>query len=400
MEVSRCKKTSAVAAVALAFCAFFPSPVFAESLEVSGWIPYWSGTKGPKDAQKHLTALGDIHPFGYSIKSDGTLHDLMGIEKGGWKKLVESAREKGVLVTPTVMASDGALIDSLLSDSEKRAKHVKEIAEMVKDGTFDGVNIDYEGKLAQTKKYFSLFLKELKAAIGDKRLSCAIEPRTPPDSLYKTIPKNLEYANDYAAIGTYCDAVEIMGYDQQRADIKLNDARRGTPYLPVADVDWVRKVVELAAASIPKEKLVLGVPTYGTEYTVTVSPDWYQNYTRVRAVNPDTAEALAKKNKAKPSRNSAGELGFTYATKSVAKKIKKYDAPEGTSLGNTVAAQALAYANATGKTITFNMLSWSDADAIEQKVKLAEEFGLRGIAIFKIDGSEDADLWNILKAYK
>lgn len=381
--------------VMLTVFAFSPAFASAAGLEVSGWIPYWSGTKGPKDAKTHLGTLNEIHPFAFSIKADGKLHDLAGLGKSAWKKLIDDARAKDVLVTPTVMASDGALIHELLSSPAKRAKHIEEIALMMEDGEFDGVNIDYEAKRAETQDFYSAFLKELKAAIGDKRLGCATEARTPPDSLYKTVPANLQYANDYNAIGTYCDIVEIMAYDQQRADIKLNAARTGAPYMPVADIDWVQKVIMLTAQTIPKEKLVLGIPTYGTEYEVTVSPNWYQDYKRIRAVNPDTAIALMKKQKAKASRNSAGEMAFTYATKSTASKVKNYKVPSGTSKGNKVAAQALAYANATGKTTVFNVVSWSDADAIKAKVDLAKDLGLRGVAIFKIDGHEDSDLWEI-----
>ena len=46
------------------------------------------------------------------------------------------------------------------------------------------------------------------------------------------------------------------------------------------------------------------------------------------------------------------------------------------------------------------VLSWSDAEAIRQKAKLAEELGVRGIAIFKIDGGQDSLLWNVLTEYK
>ena len=366
------------------------------SFEVSGWIPYWEVSKGTKSARTNIDSLDAIQPFSFSVQPDGSIKDLAGMNKSAYKRLIKEAKSEGVRITPTVMWSDTVAIHRILSDSTLRASHVKAIADMVKKGKYDGVDIDYEGKRAETKQYFSLFLKELDAALDIGFLACTIEARTPPESLYTTIPATLQYANDYVEINKYCDRVYVMAYDQQRADLKLNAARTGQPYYPVADIDWVRKVMTLTAQTIDKKKLVIGIPTYGREVEVVVSPNWFQSYRQLWSVNGDYPEDTADDYDVEIGRTKGGEPVLTYISKdsktSIPRSIK---APAGTPKGMETAARALAYANKTGKSYTFNMIAWSDAQAAADKVKLAKDLGLRGVAFFKIDGSEGQDIWEL-----
>ena len=358
----------------LALLAFaLPARAAITGFEISGWIPYWKISDGTRDAKRHLSELTEINPFGYSVKQDGSLNDLANIKKSDWKNLFSAAKKKNVKIVPTVMWSDAPAMEKILNNADTRAAHVKAVAEMVKEGKYPGVDIDYEGKTAATKDGFSAFLRELKSALGTKTLSCTIEPRTPRDSLYDMVPTTPpQYSNDYSAIAAACDRVIIMAYDQRRADLKLNAANKKVPYVPVADVAWVRKVMTLALESIPAGKLSLGIPTYGQEYQVTTYPSGYQEYVRVGSRNPDEALKIAKQYKVKPVRQPSGELGFTYIPK---------DSPKNPP-------------NLPAGTKVVNFVTWSDADAVEQKVTLAQQLNLRGVALFKIDGGEDQSLWN------
>jgi spore germination protein YaaH len=370
----------------------------AAGFEVSGWIPYWAASEGIRDAAKHLDILTSVYPFSFSVNTNGSLKDLADMGKGAWKRFVRQAKIAGVEVIPTVMWSNTERIHEVLSDKKLRASHIEAIVKMVDKGGYDGVDIDYEGKKASTRPHYSAFLKELKAALGGKILSCTIEARTPPDSLYTSIPKNLEYANDYAEINTYCDRVNIMAYDQQRADLKLNSARVGGPYYPNADLAWVKKVMALTSKTIDKDKLLVGVPTYGRELEVTVSPNWFQSYKQLWSVSDEYARDTADKYDVTPVRNAAGELSYSYVpTKSGAKLLSSVSLSSKDSKGDEIAARALAYANKTGKTTTVHTVWWSDAQAVADKVALAREMGLRGVALFKIDGNEDKDLWDAFK---
>ncbi len=381
--------------IALMLCMFSTAPVYAKALEVSGWVPYWSGSKGTADARKNMSALSVLHPFAYTVTNDGKLKDLAGLSKSTWKRMVADARKEGVLVVPTVMTSNTEAIHSTLSNEKSRTAHIKAIVSMVEKGKYDGVDIDYEGKRASTRPYFSAFLKELNEALGEKMLSCTIEARTPPKDLYRTIPSDIQYSNDLEEINKHCDRVNVMVYDQQRAILTLNDKRKGEPYIPVADTEWAQTVIEHMKKTIDADKLHLGVATYGAEWELTVEPEWYKEYKKLWALNPSYAVSEAKKQKVSAGRNSAGELSYTYLPKSSQKTVGKYAVPKGTKKGNEAAAQALAYANDTGKTTIVHVVWWSDAEAIAEKVDLAKELGIAGVAIFKIDGGEDKNIWKL-----
>lgn len=374
-----------------------PKPKF----EVAGWIPYWRSATGTQDALAHLGNFTQLNPFGYTIKQDGSLHDNMGVSKEPWVSFIKTAKSKKVRITPTVMAHDGATIHELMSDPVKRAFHEDEIVRIVKENGFDGIDLDYEGKLAETKPYFSLFLKELYKKMGNKWVMCTIEARTPLTSRFDTIPPDIEYANDFVAINKYCDRVMIMAYDQGSIDIRLNAAKTG-PYIPVADTKWVKKVVELAAKDIKKSKIVIGVATYGYEYTVTPLTEGYR-YDRQWSFNPRYALEIASRLGISAVRNQAGELSFSYNT-STLPPASISEAKESKEVSqNILPTSDDALFTTTNKTILppsssqpFNIVWWSDAQAIKEKITLAKELGVRGVAIFKIDGGLDPAIWKVL----
>lgn len=375
---------------------FLANPSSAVALEVAGWIPYWQDTMGTESADKQLDKLDTIYPFVFEISPVGIPVDKGDISEEKWQDLFRSAKKNGTEVIPSMLWNNGAEIHTVLSNSTWRKLHVEIIARMVESGDFDGVNIDYESKLAKTKDYYSLFLKELKARLGEKLLTCTIEARMPPENRWHNIPSKIEYANDYKEMARHCDRVEIMAYDQQRADLKLNDERKGEPYIPVADVEWVETVLKLALKDIPADKIMLGVPTYGRQWTLSVAPEWYKEYKSVGAINQPDAEELADDYDKEIGRNSAGEASYTFFPESSPFKILEVlPVPDNTRPGFEAAAKALLFADLTDMTVPVNIVWYSDARAVADKVELAKDLGLKGVAIFKIDGEEDSKIWDL-----
>ncbi len=379
------------------------SAATSSSFEISGWVPYWRAATGTADVISHISELTEVDPFVYSVQNNGAIFDNAPMDESPWTDMVSAAKANHVRVIPTVMWSNSSAEESILTKSAKRIALEKSIVSLVKANHYDGIDIDFENKPAALKNYFSTFLKGLYQRMGNKWVTCDIEARTPVDSRYygTSIPPDAEvYANDFTQINKYCDRVRLMTYDQQGVDLRLaaQAASSSQLYAPVADPAWVEKVVNLARKTIRASKLVIGVPTYGYEYDVTAYADNQYNYDIMWTFNPLYALQTAAQYGVTPTRNSAGEMEFTYTPSLNASTT----AP--VSLGNNsaliAAAAASMYATQYNSHLDFRLVDWPDAQSISDKVDLAKELGVRGVAIFKLDGGEDPNMWSALQGVK
>lgn len=350
-------------------------------LNVAVWLPYWKVDDAVIEASEHLDVITELSPFAYEVNSDGTLKDTFTEDKEPWSYLTDqlAVQKKKTPIVPSILWLDRKAMETVLNNKKKRDAHIKAIVAEVKAKKYAGIDIDYEGKSAETRVGFSTFLTDLRKQLkkSNKKLVCTIEARTPVESRYATVTPELlariEYANDYKVIGKVCDSVRIMTYDQWTADVKLAEQNMTTLYKPVADIDWVKKVLTLTLNDIPAKKIYVGVPTYGHKYeilpavgTTTIS------YSRIGSMNYLYADELAKSLHITPTRHVSGELYFTYST-----TTDLY----GASLGGT--KQYLVW--------------YSDAQAIADKVRIAKLYKLGGVAVFKVDGANDPAMWNVLK---
>lgn len=379
-----------------------PLSASAASFEVTGWMPYWRGATTTNDVLPHLDEMTEVNPFVYTVKSDNTLSDNAHLDQEPWQSFIAAAKEQKVRVIPTIMWSDPDRMHDVLSDTKKRQAFEAMIVKTVKDNKFDGIDIDFEGKHAEDKNYFSTFLKGLYERMGSKWVMCTIESRTPTSSRYygADIPPDAEiYANDFTAINKYCDRVRIMAYDQQGVDQQLatQAASSSQVYAPLADPAWVEKVIVLAEKSIKKSKILIGVPTYGYEYAVTAYANNQYMYDILWSFNPLYALQIAQRYGITPERNASGEMSFTYVPFSTTTSPTASATPASALLAASAASIVATSANTH---TTFRLLDWSDAQSIRDKIDLAKDLGVRGISIFKLDGGEDQNLWTVLEGVK
>jgi spore germination protein YaaH len=341
--------------------------------------------------------MTEVNPFVYTIKSNGTLLDNGNLSAEPWASFINTAKADKVRVIPTIMTSDGTLLHTLINTKAHRDSFASNIVQTVNAGGFDGIDIDFEGKHAEDKDNFSLFLQNLYQRMGSKWVMCTIEARTPLADRYAgtDIPPDASiYSNDFAKINKYCDRVRIMTYDQQGVDLTLSNkaASSSLLYAPIADPAWVEKVVNLTAQQVSRNKILIGIPTYGYEYEVTVYANNQYMYDILWTFNPGYATQIALQYGITPTRNSAGEMNFTY--------VSNDNAPPATSVipNSALLASAAAsmYATQYNSHLSFRMIDWPDAQTVQDKINLAKKLGVRGISIFKLDGGEDQGLWTVL----
>ncbi len=379
------------------------------TFEVTGWIPYWRQATGTADTLPNINKLTEVNPFVFTLKSDGTLLDNGPLNAEPWASFDSIAKAQGVRVIPTVMSSNSVLMYQILSNAASRQALEDNIANTVIANNYDGIDIDFEGKSAETKDYFSTFLKGLKQRLGTKWLMCTIETRIPNEDKYfgTEIPTDAgQYANDLKAIGTYCDRVRLMTYDQQGIDLKLQSDAGQRLYAPNGDPAWIEKVVNLMSKDIPKNKILLGVPTYGYEYSVTTYEGGQHLYDILWTFNPGYAapqkgisqQSLAEKYGITPERTFWGELAFTYVPTDNSTSTLLSSA--GGMSAMAASAAAVTYANTYHSNLSYRYVVWPDEVSTQQKIDLAKRLGVRGISIFKLDGGQDPDIWNVLTGVK
>jgi spore germination protein YaaH len=129
-----------------------------------------------------------------------------------------------------------------------RARMIADI--VARSQPFDGVQIDFEAVSKEDRSAYLSFLSAVKTALPrDKVFSVAVMARWADHQ-----KRNPVDAFDYPAISQIADRVIVMAYDEHY---------RGGSAGPVASLPWCQKIFDYAVATVPAEKLVMGIPLYG-----------------------------------------------------------------------------------------------------------------------------------------
>lgn len=307
--------------------------------ELTGWFPAW-------DAQKADTALPPVmdhfesfSPMLYRVMEDGSLgrHEVVNRET-----IISYAREKNIPVAPVITdESDKERIQKLLNDSTVQKTFIASLLAEAKSENFSGWSIDIESVTSKDREALSAFVKNLSEMLHKNNLKLYMIAYG-KDATETYDPA---LAHDYRIFGKYADQVQLMIYYYN------NEFTAPGGQTPLA---WYRSVLYYALETIPREKIVIGLSTYGNDWGGKNDPVEGLTYPevaqRITEVNPDIS----------------------------------YD------------SQELSMVARYTKDGTNHTLMFENARTITEKMKIAkEEFGINKFAFWSL-GNEDSELWKEL----
>lgn len=253
-----------------------------KAVETGGYAyPYIS----PDVLAQTLPYLSRLFVFSYGFTPQGDLippqnDDTFMIE-------MASASGTAPILTVTPFGPDGRfnnyLISQVANNMEVQQRFINQLVETVQQKGFRGVDIDFEYILAQDRIPFAQFVANVREAVNaiGYPVSVALAPKT-SDSQKGTLYEG----KDYALLGEAADSVLLMTYEW---------GYTYGPPMAVAPINMVRQVVEYALTRIPAEKISLGIPNYGYDWTL----PFEQGVSRARTIS-DVQAPLTAYNQQRP----------------------------------------------------------------------------------------------------
>jgi spore germination protein YaaH len=309
-------------------------------LVAAAYLPEWDGasTASLDTAAQH--GLSEVSPVWATVDKDGSLALIT-------PPATEAAalQQPGLRVIPTIqnLAAgqwQGTAVADLLGNPAASARHVQAIVRAAVSGHWAGVDIDYEELPPMAGQAFTSFLSNLRDQLHAHHmvLSVAMPARTEDEGAAETL------AYPYPLVGRIADEFRVMAYDYS-----WSTSRPG----PVAPLPWVQSVVTYAVARVPRDKLMLGLATYGYDWVGRSGAD----------IGGGDAARLADRQGIRPRwDSSAAASTFTY---------KK-----------------------AGRRHT---VWYEDSRSIAAKENVAASNGLRGVALWRL-GGEDPQIWTTVAA--
>lgn len=237
---------------------------------------------------------------------------------------------------------------AIFDNAAARQTLIDNVAETMRAKNFFALNVDFEHLFPEDREKYNAFLREMTARVHEqgKLISTALAPKASATQAGRWYE-----AHDYPAHGEIVDFVIIMTYEWGWS---------GGPPMAVAPIPQVRRVLDYAVSAIPPDKIMMGAPLYGYNWTLPFTP------------GGKFAPTLSPKAAVNLARDVGAYIRFD----------------------PTAQAPYFNYYDSDGKE---HVVWFEDARSMQAKFDLIKEYGLRGISYWVL-GQSFPQNWALLEA--
>ena len=207
-----------------------------------------------------LPYLTYLSIFSYQVNPDGSLNTIPD------EPLIQAARAARVaplMVITNIEEGGGFSSDiahSILTNAAAQNALVSNVTRVLREKNYYGLDIDFEYIYPYDRESYNNFLRRIVRTLRPLgyTITTALAPKI------SATQRGLLYeAHDYPVHGALADHVILMTYEW---------GYTYGPPLAVAPLNEVRRVLNYAVTAIPRQKIFMGIPNYGYDWTLPYRP--------------------------------------------------------------------------------------------------------------------------------
>lgn len=289
-------------------------------------------------------ALTVLHPIVFIPAADGSV--------AGTRPAVPPS---GYQVVPTIVTIDPEVVNNILRDPALSASHAAAIADTVREGNYQGINIDYRNVDPNLREQYTAFITSVAQALDAASRSLTVTLPLP----VATDGEMSTGAYDWSALGSVADTIE-MGAELDQ-DLYFQRTEEALEYV-TQQVDRSKLLMTISSLSVER----------GSE--------------GLRAMPLDEALALAA-----PVDVQSGDDGVSTGERVelVARNLATSAGATGLAWDDVARAVKFQYPGAGGSRTVW----LSNEFSVAFRLELAQRFELAGVVINDVSERNGAEIW-------
>ena len=285
--------------------------------------------------------------FSYNVNLDASLTPPVNADKAVEAAINNNVAPLMVIANIEEGGFSEELITVILSSESLQNTLFNNALTIMEEQGYRGIDFDFEFLGKANREKYNIFIQRAVDFFRPKGylVSSALAPKLSTEQI-----GTLYEGHDYAAHGQILDFVFLMTYEWGWS---------GGPPMAVAPINEVRKVMEYAITQMPRNKIMMGIPLYGYDWTL----PYVSGGQFAKVVSPQRAIELAN------------QYGATI----------QYD--------YTAQAPFFHYYDAEGKQ---HIVWFEDARSIQAKFNLVKNLGIRGFFYWSL-GPDFPQNWLLIE---